>query len=261
VVDRTDLAANSDSGLEAWCPDGTRVASGGGSLTAKTVSGGETTALFPEDNVLDLDTIHDDLFAARFVNSSDRQQAMRAVAVCLARDEDTLGYQEASESLAAGGYGRDIDCTSSDRATGGGFVASGDQEEVHLARFWPDLDPAPPAEGWRMVFVLGGAGNKTVTRWAICLPTGGFALKHKREAATFEDEERGVLKQRCPRRTRVVGGGLQAFSGINLLAATIPYDAGDDDKAPDDGWKARFQSGADDNEVTLHAICLRRLKN
>jgi hypothetical protein len=259
-VDRSTLAADTWSGLEAWCPAGTRVASGGGAISVRSLAGGDTTALFPADNALDLDSIDDDMFGVRFVNSSDKQHVMRAVAVCLAREEETLDYQAASESLPGGGYGRDIDCASSDRATGGGFVSTGDPDEIHLARFFPDFDPDPPAEGWHTVFTLQGMGNKTVTRWAICLPTGSFALMYRRSTATFDQGERGLLKRRCPDGTRAAGGGLQAFSQINLLAASVPYD--DDDergKAPDDGWKVRFQSGVDDNAVTVWAICLRRL--
>lgn len=74
--------------------------------------------------------------------------------------------------------------------------------------------------------------------------------------------EQGSRKLACPREMQVVSGG--AFTGGSSLedevADSAPYDGKDDDKKPDDGWKASINAGAGSVEFQTWAICSDTLK-
>jgi hypothetical protein len=67
--------------------------------------------------------------------------------------------------------------------------------------------------------------------------------------------ETRALRARCPRGTKVTGGG-SATPGLKL--ASRPYDGGDKGKAPDDGWAARTHYEGDlRTKHVVQAICLK----
>jgi len=82
-----------------------------------------------------------------------------------------------------------------------------------------------------------------------------------RERTLSADVDRG-FSARCPARTHVTGGG--AFVGGDIgdgrLLSTSPFDGGDPDSRPDDGWRIRAANASvtEDSDVTVHAICQRR---
>src|SRR5687768_1001022 len=71
---------------------------------------------------------------------------------------------------------------------------------------------------------------------------------------------RAALKAPCPRRTRVISGGvvLDGAKGAGSLVSSYPYDNRDRGRTPDDGWV-----GIVNNESSLttrmytHAVCVR----
>jgi len=69
--------------------------------------------------------------------------------------------------------------------------------------------------------------------------------------------ERAVTAS-CPAGSHVLGGGqyILAADKDAIVHASAPFDGGDADKIPDDGWRSRVDSfnGAD-NTVTEYAIC------
>jgi hypothetical protein len=62
---------------------------------------------------------------------------------------------------------------------------------------------------------------------------------------------------RCPRGTVVTGGGVYLTGGTpaDEVASSAPYDGGDRDGRPDDGWFAEVNSGAPGGTMTTYAVC------
>ncbi|MGZ8631211.1 MAG: hypothetical protein ACXWZF_09635 [Actinomycetota bacterium] len=120
-------------------------------------------------------------------------------------------------------------------------------------------DPnAEPDDGWRArVFdTVGGAGGFVVH--AIC--TRGLDLRYvKRGPVSIPAGGSVVRSVGCKVKEHVAGGGARVSGPADAarLVATTPYDDGDVDDVPDDGWRSRVhnRSGLDE-EVTAFAICL-----
>ncbi len=86
---------------------------------------------------------------------------------------------------------------------------------------------------------------------------GGFTY-------VLEDEQIGLLATKtfaahCPGRTHVLSGGAGSESdfGDSFISSSYPFDDGDSDKAPDDGWKTKFSSFDASIEITPTAVCSR----
>lgn len=61
---------------------------------------------------------------------------------------------------------------------------------------------------------------------------------------------------KCPSGKEVVGGGIATQSTTQDVNATQPYDAGDSNSAPDDGWRAWVQNNSGSSaRAEIHAIC------
>ncbi|MFN8112279.1 MAG: hypothetical protein U0R51_03675 [Solirubrobacterales bacterium] len=72
---------------------------------------------------------------------------------------------------------------------------------------------------------------------AFAAAPAGAAITHIEINDTFDGP--GSIKAPCPDGTHVASGGMGTVNGYGgiLLTGSYPYDAGDKDKAPDDGWK------------------------
>lgn len=75
-----------------------------------------------------------------------------------------------------------------------------------------------------------------VAALALASPAGA-AIQHVEVDETFTGT--GSIKAECPGATHVISGGMGTFNGYGgiLLTGSYPYDGGDKDSAPDDGWK------------------------
>jgi hypothetical protein len=63
---------------------------------------------------------------------------------------------------------------------------------------------------------------------------------------------------RCGSGWEVMGGGAQTASTAQDVNATFPFDGGDPNAAPDDGWRVQIQNnGGTPAQAWVHAICLR----
>jgi hypothetical protein len=65
------------------------------------------------------------------------------------------------------------------------------------------------------------------------------------------------LRSKCPGGTHVLGGGSisNASTGEVFQSGSYPYDGGDRNAKPDDGWTARLSSFDRTVEASIHAIC------
>ncbi len=89
-----------------------------------------------------------------------------------------------------------------------------------------------------------------VRRILVCLAvvSGTFAVASPADAANFNivvakrsvspGEAGALLKAKCPKRSRVVSGGVEIEGGLSLakIVSTYPFDSRDRNKVPDDGW-------------------------
>ena len=69
-------------------------------------------------------------------------------------------------------------------------------------------------------------------------------------------------RKKCPRGTHVVGGGAFSSAGFNggagmMLNSSNPFDGGDGNSIPDDGWIAYVDvfNPAPSDDFTVYAIC------
>ena len=106
-----------------------------------------------------------------------------------------------------------------------------------------------------VVIVVGGG-----IALAESLGTAG-ELKYIEEwkSETLSSSDRYVAnKAHCPRDRHVTGGGYQAtLEGGGYVGASMPFDDGDADNAPDDGWFVSTYYSATSGTVylTVYAIC------
>jgi hypothetical protein len=110
------------------------------------------------------------------------------------------------------------------------------------------------ATGWRTSASDLTGGSKDIDFYAICKESGAGGLKYRKEKRNFAPAKTKTAKARCPDGYRVIGGGLQSANPVVL--ATAPFDAGDPDSKPDDGWRIRAtNASAQPQELIAHAVC------
>jgi hypothetical protein len=83
-----------------------------------------------------------------------------------------------------------------------------------------------------------------------------YVVKHAANGAGQQDS----ITRKCPQGTRLAGGGVFGAGGHNeqQINSMRPYDEGDADVEPDNGWQATMdnQTGGP-LDVKVHAICTR----
>lgn len=114
-----------------------------------------------------------------------------------------------------------------------------------------------PDDGWTFEFDGGGGGGATATVYAMC---SADKPSYVTNAKRIEPGETKVAKAKCPRGTRVIGGGgviPEAIKDANRINSTFPYDAGDADTKRDDGWAIRVEdNAAEGGKLRANAVCL-----
>jgi hypothetical protein len=142
--------------------------------------------------------------------------------------------------------------------TGSAFIATSGSW-VNSSFPMDDGDPKGTLDdGWTgsVYDSIGGAGGFYVH--AVC--ARGLTLRYvKRPPIKVSAGGAVARKVACRPQEHAVGGGARVTGPANRsrLVSTFPYDAGDPDGIPDDGWQSRVYgiSGAD-KKVTSFAICL-----
>jgi hypothetical protein len=152
------------------------------------------------------------------------------------------------------------------RLIGGGGILSGPPGDIQLKamsfRDWavepPDPNPDPdtdPDDGWG-VHGVGPPGTAT-TGIAICRKGGRIAYRQTMIPVNSSDVAAGKLS--CGgRRWQVTGGATFVGTAGGWINSSHPYDGGDRDKAPDDGWQIRAFAPVP-SELNAFAICVRNM--
>jgi hypothetical protein len=131
-----------------------------------------------------------------------------------------------------------VNCLPGDVAISGGIEIGGLPAE---GRMGSSARGAPGLDGTRRTWRTTGhnlvAGTKDMNFYGVCKESGKKGIRFasgKRKGV--DPGEKGTAKARCPDGYRVIGGGIISVDPIVL--ATVPFDGGDSDAKPDDGWKA-----------------------
>jgi len=78
------------------------------------------------------------------------------------------------------------------------------------------------------------------------------------KGSTVAAKKTATITATCPKGTHVFSGGERNPGGFRsiFIRQTFPFDSGDKDKAPDDGWRVRVKNLAGKKEaVTTEAVC------
>jgi hypothetical protein len=94
-----------------------------------------------------------------------------------------------------------------------------------------------------------------VAALALAAPAGAADPVHIEINDTFTGP--GSIKAPCPDGTHVISGGMGTFNGYGgiLLTGSYPYDGGDKDSTPDDGWKVDVTNRGG-LETAADALCI-----
>ena len=107
---------------------------------------------------------------------------------------------------------------------------------------------------------LGVAG--TAIPMATAGGGGGGNLQYRFDTRTVQANSQAHENVRCPRGTKVVGGGVESSAGFRsgsgmMINSSAPLDGGDGNNTPDDGWSGAvdvFQN-AGGSRIFVWAIC------
>jgi hypothetical protein len=92
---------------------------------------------------------------------------------------------------------------------------------------------------------------------ALAAAPAGAAITHVEIDKTFTGP--GSIKAPCPGGSHVISGGMGTFNGYGgiLLTGSYPYDGGDRDAKPDDGWKVDVTNRGG-LETAADALCSKQ---
>jgi hypothetical protein len=187
----------------------------------------------------------------KFVNISGSSKSATVFAICASRKAKTI---RAGGAAVKSGASRKIkaNCPAGTHVSGGGGQINGyGGVLVRMVSSYPfdDKDPGhAPDDGWAVRFYNGSnEKQRFLDAVAHCLNADGV-LSYLTS----------VTGQRfCPDADHVAGGGIkqeQADPSYAWINASAPFDAGDGDSAPDDGWRAVGRDVS--TSKTGYAICM-----
>jgi len=165
------------------------------------------------------------------------------------------------ENFAGAGFSSFASCAEGAAAVSGGvdIVASG--AEGRMGETKPILGDdfrrrhgSEGATGWRTSASDLSGGPKDINFFAVCKASGAGGIKYRRLKRSYDPGEEKTVKARCPDGYRVIGGGLESPNPV--VVATAPFDAGDQDQKPDDGWRVRAVNAFGlEQTLRAHAVC------
>src|SRR5687767_4318842 len=104
------------------------------------------------------------------------------------------------------------------------------------------------------VVALGGAD---LARAGEVTTFGGY--KYVQHERFIEPGTTKTISAKCPGKTHVVGGGGESGGGFGetFMSSSFPFDGGDRDSKPDDGWKVTHSGFDERREIYADAVCAR----
>jgi hypothetical protein len=254
VTQTEPLAAGDVRVLRPACPQGTRLTAGGGSLEGERLRASDRhSALLPVDTGRDDDTDRDDAFRSTAINRTNFNATSSATAVCMGGDAaGQLSYSVAQETYSQDiNFGFEATC-STGNLIGGGAGWDGRPTESQFGFARPSLNYSRPFEN---SWAAGGStaeelGPRTFTWVASCLSPEAGTIETRTVESDSPDFS-GTLKVKCSPGFRVTAGG--GFG--KAVQKSLPFDAGDRGRAPDDGWQVSALPNPNGNALRVIALC------
>lgn len=143
----------------------------------------------------------------------------------------------------------EADCPPGTHVVGGGFNGGGFAVLRNEPFDGPDGDRRPD-DGWRAsrTVVMGGSSLEVFVICAESRPT------YRRAKKSLAADETKTVKVPCPAATRVLAGGGRVGADLAIRAG-YPYDDGDANSSPEDGWAVRAHGLDGSGNATANAIC------
>lgn len=170
------------------------------------------------------------------------------------QDSLTLGAAPAEAETTA-------DCPPGTRLTGGGAAPSSSPfSETWINTILPvdGADAGSAPDGTRVRIANLAGGSKSGAAFAIC--TAG-KVRTRSAKTRIDSSDSGAVRARCPAGRRVASGGagLNSAAADSHLDTSYPFDGGDRDSKPDDGWKARaFNAGGTRARLQVSVQCVKQ---
>jgi hypothetical protein len=151
-------------------------------------------------------------------------------------------------------------CAEGDAVTGGGGLIGASATYVRLTRTVPfHIGPTAgkPREAWAAGAENMGDSPAAFSAFAICRKAGADGLAYRSSSKPIAGGEVKTVKARCPSGSAVLGGGGEMVDTLAdiFFDQSRPFDGGDKNSRPDDGWQVRAFSSVGDYTLKAHAIC------
>jgi len=251
VVQTGFVSAGATDSFSAICPAGFQGTGAGAKLFAPPPKDNPgnmwITGARPGGNGADV--------SARDVTGAGEQ--FNGTAICLRDPSFALAYATASSTTSANTSLQVIaPCTSlGDQIIGGGGASTQPTETDDVASF-PQPGGARGQVGWNFDATHSGSTSTTMVSRVVCLPPNTRNVKDIHSETVLDESSTKSEKAKCPSTFHVAAGGAQIAFGD--LIASAPFDGGDADKAPDDGWAVTVRNRTDTPEVLrAWAICVK----
>jgi hypothetical protein len=239
VTEDVNLLAGGANGVTAFCPADRNVSGGGAAIAGQTGESDDAdiSTLRPADTG-DGGSIPDDAWIADASNEDNIGHVLTTTAICVKTSKADVSYPESEGSVGAGNVsgGTFVSCL------GGEITGSG----LDTNSASPDLVELEALEhsfsGKEAIYTGVGSGYTKegagidYTAFGLCTDA---ELKHRYESRVIFGPVT-TLKAKCPKGTRVLGGGFSRYP--TDLLASAPFDGKDGDDAPDDGWRVKMRT-------------------
>jgi hypothetical protein len=154
-------------------------------------------------------------------------------------------YEEGSTPIDPGEHTFTLAECPGDPVVGGGAGLTGPADEAHLSATvgYEDGADGRRDDAWYGEGMSTAGSPKGLDAWAICRPSGRSGLRYDYVTKTADPSSGTRISARCE-DSRVVSGGIYGSDPGITVNTTAPFDGGDDDTKPDDGWTARIYNSA-----------------
>ncbi len=239
------LEPGAEQDAAAFCPSGRAVGAGG------AVSGSAwMERMEPIRRPLGAGD-PDDGSVAQAWNDGGTNVRLSVTTVCmLGEGADHISYNPFSTTTPPGDAGSNVVMSCGATVVGGGAGIDPDAS-IGLT------GSVPNTSAWYMTWNNAGAApGKEVSALLICNYDGALTSVVRTKTGTVRPNKVASLNVGCPRRMHATAGGVGTDNG--LIRRSLPFDGGDNDAAPDDGWRGTvYNPQSEAKTFGVNVVCMR----
>jgi hypothetical protein len=245
----TSRAACSDSGgMHVW---------GGGQYVLSGLFGANLTTSTPVDGK-DRGRAPDEGWRST-VRNFDPGNLVTAFAIC-AKSPTIYVSDTTSVGPGVGSKTGRVPCQPGTKVVGGGAtlpVSYDDGAWLESSAPFDDNDAnSKPDDGWT---ATGGVEERKVEMKITAICVAKMKLRYVSAQGSAPIMNYGEAAATCPGDSHVTGGGMTSQGvAFHPMSISSPFDSGDSNARPDNGWQGEFDnySNSDPGLITAYAICL-----